>query len=68
MRSRLHAGDTKLSPERALSKLRRIQQHRVTLNATQPVAGLSPISQEQAEIRAALAIKKPSLDTQLTLL
>ena len=68
MRSRLRAGDTKLSPERALSKLRRIQHHRITLNETQPVAGLSSISQEQADILAALTIKKPSLNTQLTLL
>ena len=68
MRSRLRAGNTKLSPERALSKLRRIQHHRITLNETQPVAGLSSISQEQADILAALTIKKPSLNTQLTLL
>lgn len=68
MRSRLRASDTKLSPERALSKLRRIQHHRITLNETQPVAGLSSISQEQGDILAALTIKKPSLNTQLTLL
>lgn len=68
MRSRLRAAGTKLSPERALSKLRRIQHHRITLNETQPVAGLSSISQEQADILAALTIKKPSLNTQLTLL
>ena len=68
MRSRLRASDTKLSPERALSKLRRIQHHRIALNETQPVAGLSSISQEQADILAALTIKKPSLNTQLTLL
>ena len=68
MRSRLRAGNTKLSPERALSKLRRIQHHRITLNETQPVAGLSSISQEQADILGALTIKKPSLNTQLTLL
>ena len=68
MRSRLRAGNTKLSPERALSKLRRIQHHRITFNETQPVAGLSSISQEQADILAALTIKKPSLNTQLTLL
>jgi len=33
-----------------------------------PVAGLSNISKEQTEILAALAIKKPTLKTQLTLL
>ncbi len=68
MRSRLRAGNTKLSPERALSKLRRIQHHRITFNETQPVAGLSSISQEQADILGALTIKKPNLNTQLTLL
>jgi transposase len=68
MRSRLHASDTGLSPERALARLRRIQHHRVTLNGTQPVAGLSSISQDQADILSALTVKKPALDTQLTLL
>jgi Transposase DDE domain len=68
MRSRLHASSTGLSPERALDTLRRIQHHRVTLNGSQPVAGLSSIQQEHTAILAALDIKKPSLDTQLTLL
>lgn len=68
MRSRLHVGGTCHSPERALARLRRIQHHRITLNDTQPVAGLSAIDQEQAGILAALAIKKPTLGTQLTLL
>lgn len=68
MRSRLHASDLGFSPERALSRLRRIQHHRVNLNGTQPVAGLSSITQEQANILSALTIKKPTLDDQLTLL
>ena len=68
MRSRLHAGGTSHSPERALAKLRRIQHHRVTLNNSQSVAGLSSIDQEQVSILAALTIKKPTLDSQLTLL
>jgi transposase len=68
MRSRLHASDTGLSPERALARLRRIQHHRVTLNGTQPVAGLSSISQDQADILLALTVKKPTLDAQPTLL
>ena len=68
LRTRLHASNTKLSPERALSKLRRIQHHRITLNGAQPVCGLSSVSQEQADILAALNIKKPSPSTQLTLL
>ena len=38
------------------------------VNDTQPVAGLSTISQEHTAILAALTIKKPTLNTQLTLL
>ena len=68
MRTRLRAGDTQLSPERALHKLRRIQHHQVIVNDMQPVTGLSTISQEHTAILAALTIKKPSLNTQLTLL
>jgi hypothetical protein len=68
MRSRLRASDTRLLPERALSRLRRIQHHQVTLNGAQAVAGLSAISQDQADILSALTIKKPTLDAQLTLL
>jgi hypothetical protein len=51
-----------------LAKLRRIQHRRVTLNDSQPVAGLSSIDQEPASILAALTIKKATLDTQLSLL
>ncbi|CUI08759.1 Mobile element protein [Janthinobacterium sp. CG23_2] len=68
MRTRLHASDTALSPERALEKLRRIQHHRVTLNGTESVTGISTINKEQTGILAALTIKKPTIDTQLTLL
>lgn len=68
MRMRLRASDTQLSPERALDKLRRIQHHQVIVNGTQPVTGLSSINQEHNAILAALTIKKPSLNTQLTLL
>ena len=68
MRTRLHASGATHSPERALQRLRRIQHHRVTLNASQPMTGLSSVDQEQAGILAALTIKRPSLNTQLTLL
>jgi transposase len=68
MRMRLRASDTRLSPERALDKLRRIQHHQVIVNDTQPVAGLSTLNQEHTAILAALTIKKPTLNTQLTLL
>lgn len=68
MRTRLRNSDTTLSPERALSKLRRIQHQQITINSTQPVAGLSTVNQEHTAILAALTIKKPTLNTQLTLL
>ncbi len=68
MRARLHASGTTHSPERALQRLRRIQHDRVTVNAGQPMTGLFSVDQEQAGILAALTIKKPSLNTQLTLL
>lgn len=68
MRTRLRASDTALSPERALAKLRRIQHHRVTLNGTESVTGISSINKEQTDILTALTIKKPTLQTQLTLL
>ena len=68
LRSRLRASDTQLSPERALSKLRRIQHQRITLSNSRPIAGLSSITQEHTDILSALTIKKPTLDTQLTLL
>jgi len=68
MRSRLRAADTRLSPERALEKLRRIQHQKIILNSTEPVTGLSTITQEHAGILAALSIKKPTLNAQLNLL
>jgi hypothetical protein len=42
---------------RFMARLRRIQHHRITLNDSQPAAGLSTIDQEQASILAALTIK-----------
>ena len=68
MRAKLRAADTKLSPERALDKLRRIQHQKIILNKTQPVTGLSTITQEHQAILATLDIKKPTLDPQMSLL
>jgi sucrose-6-phosphate hydrolase SacC (GH32 family) len=51
----------------SLAKLRRIQHQRITLN-TQPIAGLSSITQEHTDILTALTIKKPTMNAQLTLL
>lgn len=68
MRSRLKDSHTKISPERALDKLRRIQHQVVKVNDLEPVAALSTISQEQTQLLQALTIKKPILPAQLTLL
>ena len=64
----MRATSSGLSPERALSLLGRIQDHRVTLNETQPVSGISSISPEQTGILTALGVKKPTANAQLTLL
>lgn len=68
MRSRLKDSNTKISPERALDKLRRIQHQVVKVNDLEPIAALSRINQEHTEILQALTIKKPTLPAQLTLL
>lgn len=68
MRTRLGGSSTKISPERALEKLRRIQHQRVKVNDMEPIAALSSINQDHTEILQALTIKKPTLPAQLTLL
>ena len=68
MRTRLKDGHSKISPERALEKLRRIQHQVVKVNDLEPIAALSSINQEHTEILQALTIKKPTLPAQLTLL
>jgi len=68
MRQRLKLAGSELSPEKALDKLRRIQRHSVSINASTPITGISTINTEQASVLAALNIKKPSQDHQLTLL
>jgi transposase len=68
MRQRLKLAKSSLSPEAALDKLRRIQQHSVSINAGASVSGVSTINQEQAGVFEALKLKKPTKDTQLSLL
>jgi transposase len=60
MRMRLNAADAKISPDRALETLRRIQHHQIRLNQAAPVTGLSTISPEQADLFKALNVKKPT--------
>jgi transposase len=68
MRQRLKMSGSDLSPEAALADLRRIQRHSVSINNAAPIAGISTIVQRQTDVLAALKIKKPSHDTQLSLL
>lgn len=68
MRWRLQAAGTGISPDRALDTLRRIQHHKVRLDAVQPVTGVSSISVEQAKVLGALNVRKPVVSEQLALL
>lgn len=68
MRSRLKLAGSLRSPEAALSELRRIQRHTVQIDDAQPIQGLSTITCGQTEVLAALKIKKPANDAQMTLL
>ena len=68
LRQRLRGADNRLSPERALSLLRRIQHHRLTLDGTQAVTGVSSMTAEQIQLFADLGIDKPTKVEQLTLL
>jgi hypothetical protein len=68
MRMKLKAAKSPYSPERALASLRRLQAHRVRVNGQTPMAGLSTITDEQAQVFQALDIKKPTATAQLALL
>jgi transposase len=68
MRHRLKLAKSDLSPERALAQLRRIQKHSVSINAAAPITGISTINTQQATVLAALKIKKPTQDAQMSLL
>ena len=68
MRQRLKMAGSDLSPEAALAELRRIQRHTVSIDSGAPIHGVSTVQPRQAEALAALRIKKPTIDTQLTLL
>jgi transposase len=68
MRQRLKMSGSDLSPEAALADLRRIQRHSVSINNAAPIQGISSIAQRQTDVLAALKIKKPQQDAQLSLL
>lgn len=68
MRQRLKLAGSTLSPEAALAELRRIQHHRIAINAAAPISGVSTIHQQQVEVLAALKVGKPPQDAQMSLL
>ena len=68
MRMRLRAGQTGITPERALQSLKRIQHHRVSINGAEPLSGVSSISAEDSKVFKALKVKPPSQTQQMSLL
>jgi len=67
MRMRLKDADSKLSPERALEQLRRIQYHQVHLGGERR-DGTSSLSDADHAILQGLKLPKPAIDHQLALL
>jgi uncharacterized protein YmfQ (DUF2313 family) len=68
MRQRLRQAASPCSPDAALTLLRRVQRHAVSINGAAPIGGVSPLSPAQAAVLAALNIKKPIAQTQMNLL
>ena len=68
MRQRLKQANSQLSPEQALAQLRRIQHHSVSINRAAPLTGVSTVNNQQANVLAALNVKKPSPSAQMSLL
>ncbi len=68
MRQRLKAAGHVASPETVLAQLRRIHRQSVCINQGVPITGISTINRDQASMMAALNIRNPDPDTQLTLL
>lgn len=68
MRQRLKLAGSELSPEAALTELRRIQRHTVCIDNGAPIPGVSTIQPSQAQTLAALKVNKPTIDAQMSLL
>lgn len=67
VRMRLKGADSKLSPERALEQLRRIQDHQVNFGGERR-DGMSSLSGADHAILQGLKLPKPAIDDQLALL
>jgi transposase len=68
MRQRLKAAGHNASPQAALAQLRRIQRQSVSINQGATISGVSNIERDQAELLAAMHIRKPAPDPQTSLL
>lgn len=68
MRQRLKAAGHSASPETVLAQLRRIQRQSVCINQGAPMSGISNLTRDQAAIFAAMNLRKPVPDAQLSLL
>jgi hypothetical protein len=62
MRMRLHAAESEFSPGSSLEMLRRIQHHRINLNGTRIVRGLSRIDDLQARMLRVLGVPTPDTE------
>lgn len=60
MRLRLRAAGQTTSPERTLAAFRKIQKHRITLNRSRVVSGLSTMATEQLDLFSALSVPRPT--------
>jgi transposase len=63
MRMRLRKADAGLSTASSLGVLRQIQHHRISLNGTRVVRGLSKISDLQSRILRALGVPTPDINS-----
>lgn len=68
MRQRLREANTGISPERALQALKRIQHLRVSINAAEPLAAVSSMTQQDDALLRALGVKPPSQTQKLCIL
>ena len=68
MSQRLHLAKSDLSPEKALAQLRRIQRRSVCINALASICGISRVNELQSKVFVALKLKKPTRNTQMSLL
>ena len=63
MRMRLRKASAEFSPASSLELLRRIQHHRINLNGTRIVRGLSKIDVLQTRVMRALGVPTPDINT-----